>query len=46
MLSYDYTNFNPRAALLEEARALLTQAAMDAMADGSLPQAELPTFIT
>ena len=40
-----YENYNPRAALLAQARDLLTRAAEAAMADGSLPQAELPAFI-
>ena len=41
----DYTNYNPRQAAMAEARALLTQAAADAMAEGLLPQVELPDFI-
>ena len=40
-----YQNYNPRAAALAETRALLTEAAMAAMADGTLPEAELPAFI-
>ena len=40
-----YQNYNPRAAALAEARALLTEAAMAAMADGTLAEAELPAFI-
>ena len=40
-----YENYNPRAALLAQARDLLTRAAQAAMADGSLPAAELPGFI-
>ena len=40
-----YENYNPRAALLAQARNLLTRAAQAAMADGSLPEAELPGFI-
>ena len=40
-----YENYNPRQAALDEARALLTRAAQAAMADGSLPQVELPAFI-
>ena len=40
-----YQNYNPRAAALAEARALLTEAAMAAMADGTLSEAELPAFI-
>ena len=40
-----YENYNPRAALLAQARDLLTMAAQAAMADGSLPEAELPGFI-
>ena len=40
-----YENYNPRAALLTQARDLLTRAAQAAMADGSLPEAELPGFI-
>ena len=46
----DYTqemkNRNPRAELLAEARAMLTAAARAAMADGTLPQTDLPAFIT
>ena len=34
-----YQNYNPRAAALAEARALLTEAAKAAMADGTLPDA-------
>ena len=41
-----YRNYNPRRVAMDEARAFLTQAAQAAMADGSLPQAELPAFIT
>ena len=40
-----YENYNPRAALLAQARDLLTRAAQAAMTDGSLPEAELPGFI-
>ena len=40
-----YQNYNPRQAALDEARALLTTAAKAAMADGALPEAELPAFI-
>ena len=40
-----YQNSNPRQAALDEARALLTAAAKAAMADGALPEAELPAFI-
>ena len=40
-----YQNYNPRAAALAEARALLTEAAKAAMADGTLPETELPAFI-
>ena len=40
-----YQNYNPRAAALAEARALLTEAAKAAMADGTLSEAELPAFI-
>ena len=40
-----YQNYNPRAAALAEARALLTQAAQAAMAADALPQTELPDFI-
>ena len=39
-----YQNYNPRAAALAEARALLTEAAKAAMADGTLPEAELPAL--
>ena len=41
----EYRNYNPRLAALTQARALLTAAARAAMADGALPQAELPEFI-
>ena len=40
-----YQNYNPRQTALDEARALLTSAAKAAMADGTLPEAELPAFI-
>ena len=40
-----YKNYNPRKNALDEARALLTQAAQAAMAAGELPQTELPDFI-
>ena len=40
-----YQNYNPRQAALDEARALLTAAAKAAMADGTLPEAELPAFM-
>ena len=40
-----YQNYNPRQTALDEARALLTAAAKAAMADGTLPEAELPVFI-
>ena len=41
----DYKNYNPRQAALTEARALLTDAAKAAVADGTLPAADLPDFI-
>ena len=41
----DYQNYNPRLAVLTEARTLLTNAAKAAMADGTLPEADLPDFI-
>ena len=41
----NYHHYNPRAAALENARALLENAAAAAMASGALPQAELPAFI-
>lgn len=41
----EYRNYNPRLAALTQARTLLTAAARAAMADGALPQAELPEFI-
>ena len=40
-----YKNYNPRKAALDEARALLTQAAQAAMEAGELPQTDLPDFI-
>ena len=41
----DYQNYNPRLAALTEARTLLTDAVKAAMADGTLPEADLPDFI-
>ena len=41
----DYQNYNPRLAALTEARTLLTNAAKAAMADCTLPEADLPDFI-
>ena len=41
----DYQNYNPRLAALTEARTLLTDAAKAAMAEGILPEADLPDFI-
>lgn len=41
----DYKNYNPRAAALAQARALLTDAVKAAVADGALPEAALPDFI-
>ena len=41
----NYHHYNPRAAALESARALLENAAAAAMASGALPQAELPACI-
>lgn len=40
-----YRNYNPRQAVLDEARRLLAAAAQAAMDAGELPQAELPAFI-
>ena len=40
-----YQNYYPRQAALDEARSLLTAVAKTAMADGALPEAELPAFI-
>ncbi len=46
MTNHDtYQNYNPRQAALDQARALLAQAAQDAMAAGDLPQTDLPDFI-
>ena len=41
----EYKNYNPRAAALAQARTLLTDAVKAAIADGSLPEAQLPDFI-
>ena len=41
----EYKNYNPRAAALAQARALLTDAVKAAVADGALPEAALPDFI-
>ena len=41
----EYKNYNPRQAALDAARNLLVQAAGAAVADGSLPEADLPDFI-
>ena len=44
-MSFDYKNYNPRAAALAEGRALMEQAAKAAIAAGDLPEADLPDFI-
>ena len=41
-----YHLYDPKQAWLDEARACLEQAARAAMGDGSLPEKELPAFIT
>lgn len=41
----DFTGFDPKQAAMDEARALLTQAADAAMAAGTLPRRDLPEFI-
>ncbi len=45
-MATDYKNYNPRQAALDEAYGFLSRAAQAAMADGSLPQGDLPQFIT
>ena len=42
---HDFTGFDPKQTAMDEARALLTQAAKAAMESGALPQRELPAFI-
>ena len=44
-LKSTYKNFDPKQASMDEARALLTLAAQNAMANGSLPEKELPDFV-
>ena len=41
----DFKNFDPRQSAMDAARAMLEQAAKDAMNDGTLPQKELPSFV-
>ena len=41
----DFKHFDPKQAAMDEARGLLEAAARAAMADGSLPEKELPAFV-
>ena len=41
----DFKHFDPKQAAMDEARGLLEAAACAAMADGSLPEKELPAFV-
>lgn len=41
----DFKHFDPKQAAMDEARGLLEAAAAPAMADGSLPEKELPAFV-
>ena len=41
----DFKHFDPKQAAMDEARGLLETAARAAMADGSLPEKELPAFV-
>lgn len=41
----DFKNFDPRQSAMDAARAMLEGAAQAAMADGTLPQKELPAFV-
>ena len=41
----DFKNFDPRQSAMDAARAMLESAAQAAMADGTLPQKELPAFV-
>ncbi|MEG1075106.1 MAG: arginine--tRNA ligase [Ruthenibacterium sp.] len=42
---YDFKNYNPKQAAMDETRALLTLGVKNAMANGSLPEKELPDFV-
>ena len=41
----DFKHFDPKQAAMDEGRGLLEAAARAAMADGSLPEKELPAFV-
>ncbi|MEG2596193.1 MAG: arginine--tRNA ligase, partial [Ruthenibacterium sp.] len=42
---YDFKNYNPKQAAMDETRALLTLGVKNAMANGTLPEKELPDFV-
>ncbi|MEG1550022.1 MAG: arginine--tRNA ligase [Ruthenibacterium sp.] len=42
---YDFKNYNPKQAAMDETRALLTLGVKNAMANGSLPEKEMPDFV-
>ncbi|MEG1639931.1 MAG: arginine--tRNA ligase [Ruthenibacterium sp.] len=42
---YDFKNYNPKQAAMDETRALLTLGVKNAMANGTLPEKEMPYFV-
>ncbi|MEG0167477.1 MAG: arginine--tRNA ligase, partial [Ruthenibacterium sp.] len=42
---YDFKNYNPKQAAMDETRSLLTLGVKNAMANGSLPEKEMPDFV-
>ncbi|MEG1153850.1 MAG: arginine--tRNA ligase, partial [Ruthenibacterium sp.] len=42
---YDFKNYNPKQAAMDETRALLMRGVKNAMANGTLPEKELPDFV-
>ncbi|MEG1069610.1 MAG: arginine--tRNA ligase [Ruthenibacterium sp.] len=42
---YDFKNYNPKQAAMDETRALLMLGVKNAMANGTLPEKELPDFV-
>jgi arginyl-tRNA synthetase len=44
-MKYEYSKYDPKQGSMDEARALLTKAAQNAMKNGDLPEKELPDFI-
>ncbi len=44
-MKYNYEKYDPKQGSMDEARAMLTQAAQAAMKSGDLPEKELPDFV-